>query len=83
MNDNDNDNKLATNTNNKEELNVHDTNNDNTTNKEELEDMEQRLRNLRVTGLPSPPKSSPLKYLPSKTSTPIKKEKILINAENM
>ncbi|XP_014607262.1 PREDICTED: charged multivesicular body protein 7 [Polistes canadensis] len=79
-NDNDNDNKL---TNNKEELNVHDTNNDNTTNKEELEDMEQRLRNLRVTGLPSPPKSSPLKYLPSKTSTPIKKEKILINAENM
>lgn len=85
MNDNDNgnDNKLTTNTNNKEELNVHDTNNDNINNKEELEDMEQRLRNLCVTGLPSPPKSSPQKYLPSKTSTPIKKEKILINAENM
>ncbi|KAL2725298.1 charged multivesicular body protein 7 [Vespula squamosa] len=48
----------------------------NMNNKEELDDIEQQLRNLGVTGLPSPQKSL-------KTSTPIQKKKVLIQAENM
>ncbi|XP_035719945.1 charged multivesicular body protein 7-like [Vespa mandarinia] len=48
----------------------------NINNKEELDDIEERLRNLGVAGLPSPQKSL-------KTSTPIQKKKVLVQAENM
>ncbi|KAK2588706.1 hypothetical protein KPH14_001596 [Odynerus spinipes] len=48
-----------------------------TSEKMELEDLEQRLKNLGVKGLPSPEKSL------QKTSTPLQKKKVLVQSEDI